>query len=166
MGSTHPAKSSAWRCVVLNSMPSVENFFCIHFSVIRRGSCGMPPSCFAQLHQIQSLDDHVQHQVAHFHKHDYHHQIDIDGCDSSKWRVACHFLAVTVFRFATHAGLGHHRCRHSSRSYNSWHIFLATWQLNKFEANIILVGTCPTPPVPSLCNKDPSSSDKYCGTDS
>ena len=75
-------------------------------------------------------------------------------------------LAVTVFRFATHAGLGHHRCRHSSRSYNSWHIFLATWQLNKFEANIILVGTCPTPPVPSLCNKDPSSSDKYCGTDS
>jgi len=46
-------------------------------------------SCFAQLHQIQSLDDHVQHQGAHFHKHDYPHQIDVDGCDSPKWRVVC-----------------------------------------------------------------------------
>ena len=63
------------------------------------------PSCFAQLHQIQSLDDHIQHQGAHFHKHDYHHQIDIDGCDSPKWRVACliFWLSLGVRRLCRHS---------------------------------------------------------------
>ena len=45
--------------------------FHVSFSVVRMGSCST--FVLAQLHQIQSLDDHVQHQEAHFRKHHDHY---------------------------------------------------------------------------------------------
>jgi len=81
------------------------------------------PSCFAELHQIQSLDCHVQHQGTHFHKHHYHYT---DGCDSPKWRVACltHFLTGCGIRLSDSLLMPvqatMHRRRHSERSYNSY----------------------------------------------
>lgn len=63
--------------------------------------------------------------------------------------VLCTVLSDPLFRFATHAGPGHHRHRHRhiQKCYNSYCrkiCFLFTWQLNKFGANITLGGARPS----------------------
>ena len=80
-------------------------------------------SCFAQLHQIQSLDDHGQHQGAHFHKHHYHYKIDMDGRDCPKWKVTCLIFWTGYgirLSLSSELLLMPSRHKHNERRYNSY----------------------------------------------